>query len=71
MSMLTPSEILLDALIHGFVQMAKLSLLVFDEGKLEHLCSRASNLLVIQRSLPLRFRLIVSLSNNSKLNTQI
>ncbi|KAI4224392.1 MAG: hypothetical protein L6R36_004692 [Xanthoria steineri] len=32
MSMLTPSEILLDALIHGFVQMAKLSLLVFDEA---------------------------------------
>ncbi|KAL8774370.1 MAG: hypothetical protein Q9209_001121 [Squamulea sp. 1 TL-2023] len=30
-------QILLDALMHGFVQMAKLSLLVFDEGKLEHL----------------------------------
>lgn len=70
MSMLTPSEILLDALIHGFVQMAKLSLLVFDEGELEHLCSRASNLLVIQRSHPLRFRLIVSLVSLSKLNTQ-
>ena len=26
-------KVLYDALVHGFVQMAKLSLLVFDEGK--------------------------------------
>ena len=44
LSVLTRNEILLDALIHGFVQMAKLSLLVFDEGELGNLQSGAFSL---------------------------
>lgn len=36
-------QILLDALTHGFIEMERLALIVFDEGKTLQCCSRCNS----------------------------